>query len=79
MNRFKTLTKRRQLTIPKDVMAYLGWSPKDAVELITNDVGDLVVRKVGKVCRICGSSSGVKHYGDIFVCHNCIKHMSEGV
>lgn len=77
MNRFKTITKRRQLTLPKDIAAHLNMSRNDQVELTTTPDGDLLVRKINKVCRFCGSSRNVIHFGDIFVCHGCAVSMSK--
>lgn len=69
--KFKTLSKSRSITIPKDMAAHLGLSAGDAVDLTAANNGDLIIRRHIPVCRFCGGAENVKPFGDIVVCGLC--------
>ncbi len=78
VKKFKTLSKSRSITIPKDIAARLDLSEGTAVDLTAAD-GKLIITKHAETCLFCDTAENVKQFEDVFVCRFCAARMYEEV
>lgn len=78
MVKFKTISKTRSVTIPKDIAAHLDFDAGAAVDLTAAD-GKLIITKHVDTCRFCGTAENVKKFEDVFVCRFCATKLFEEV
>lgn len=78
MVKFKTISKTRSVTIPKDIAAHLDFDAGAAVDMTAAD-GKLIITKHVDTCRFCGTAEGAKKFEDVFICRFCAAKLYEEV
>lgn len=73
----KKINKTGSITIPAFMRRDIGIESgeKMRIEKLTN--GDLVLKRIAGSCILCGNIKDLVHYGDKFVCKNCIDKLNE--
>lgn len=77
--KFKTLTKSRGLTIPRDIAEHLDLTAGTPVDLTAAGDGRLIISKHVDSCRFCGGTERVRKFGGICCCPHCATALYEEV
>lgn len=67
----RKISKSGGITIPSSMRRDLGIQGKEKVALITNDNGDILIKRIQGSCVFCESIDNVKPFKGKFVCSNC--------
>ena len=78
MTKYKKLTRKAGITIPKDLRAEAGFSPNMAIDLIATDEGVLIKKHV-PTCNLCGSIENVVAVDGFEICIVCAGKLNEAV
>lgn len=77
--KFKKLTAKRNVTLPKDVCAYSGLSGGEPIDVEACDDGSVVIRKHTPICRFCGDRANAKSVMGVDVCPECASRLAKEV
>ena len=75
----KKLTPNRNITIPKDICAFVGLEGSTPIDVEGCDNGDVVIRKHAPTCRFCGDKLSAVTCMGVDVCPVCAAKLAKEV
>ena len=79
MKIIRSVESNGRFVIPKEMREKLDLVDEEELEItLFEDMNQIVIRKIGNNCALCGTSRNLKEISGKYLCRNCInvvKHM----